>query len=238
MNREAKDFLIVALDVPTIKKSESIVEELGESVRFYKVGLQLFIRGGPRAVEFLKEKEKKVFLDLKLHDIPNTIKGAVESAIDMGVDMLTVHIAGGLEMMESAQRALRNKHSKKPLILGVTILTSLDEAFLRDTLGIEKSLKNEIIDLAMIARRAGLGGVVASPKETAMIKKLCGEDFIVVTPGIRPGGIEVGDQRRFETPEKAVMDGSDYLVVGRPIIKATNMRKAAESIIQEIKDGL
>ena len=156
----------------------------------------------------------------------------------MGVDMLTVHTLGGFEMMESAQKAVWNKGLDKPVILGVTILTSLDEAFLEDVLGIEKTLEDEVMDLSSIAKSAGLGGVVASPEEIFLIKENCGKDFLVVTPGIRPKGVEKNDQKRARTPFEAIKSGSDYLVVGRPIIKASNIRKAAEAVIEEIANGL
>jgi len=238
MKREAKDFLIVSLDVPSIEESLVIVESLGSLVDFYKVGLELFARGGPTVVEILKKRDKKVFLDLKLHDIPNTVSGAVNAAIDMEVDVLTLHTLGGFEMMEAAQKAVWNKSLEKPILMGVTILTSLDEAFLGDVLGIEKTLNDEILDLASIAKSAGLTGVVASSEEVSLIKECCGKDFIVATPGIRPAEAKKDDQKRFSTPFDAIVNGSDYLVVGRPIIKSKNMRKAAENIIKEIKDGL
>jgi orotidine-5'-phosphate decarboxylase len=238
MKKEAKDFLIVSLDVSSIEKSLVIVEELGDLIGFYKVGLELFTRVGPQVIDILKKREKKVFLDLKLHDIPNTVSGAVNAAIDMEVDILTLHTLGGFEMMEAAQKAVWNKKTEKPAILGVTILTSLNEAFLQDVLGIEKTLKEEIVDLASIAKSAGLRGVVASAEEVSLIKENCGSDFIVATPGIRPREEEKGDQKRFSTPSDAIDNGSDYLVVGRPIIKAQDMRKAAESIIMEITNGL
>jgi orotidine-5'-phosphate decarboxylase len=238
MKREAKDFLIVSLDVPSIEESLALVKELGELVNFYKVGLELFSRSGPKIVEILKEQGKKVFLDLKLHDIPNTVSGAVNAAIDMEVDVLTLHTLGGFEMMEAAQKAVWNKNLEKPVLLGVTILTSLDEAFLEDVLGIEKTLNEEILDLTSIAKSAGLGGVVASAEEVSLIKECCGKDFIVATPGIRPGEAEKNDQKRFTTPFDAIVNGSDYLVVGRPIIKSENMRDTAEIIIREIEDGL
>jgi orotidine-5'-phosphate decarboxylase len=238
MKKEAKDFLVVSLDVPSTEEALIIVEELGEMVNFYKVGLELFSREGPTVVEILKKREKRVFLDLKFHDIPNTISGAVNASIDMGVDMLTVHTLGGFEMMESAQKVVWNKGVDRPVILGVTILTSLDEAFLEDVLGIEKTLKDEVLDLASIAKSAGLGGVVASSEEISLIKGNCGRDFIVVTPGIRPKGTEKNDQKRANTPFEAIVNGSDYLVIGRPIIKASNIHKAAEAIVKEINNGL
>jgi orotidine-5'-phosphate decarboxylase len=238
MRKEAKDSLIVALDVPSIEQSIFIIEELGDLIDFYKVGLELFARVGPQIVDVLKTRGKKVFLDLKLHDIPNTVSGAVNAAIDMEVDILTIHTLGGFEMMEAAQKVVWNKRVEKPVILGVTILTSLDEAFLQDVLGIEKTLKEEVMDLASIAKSAGLRGVVASVEEVSLIKKSCGSNFIIATPGIRPEESKKDDQKRYTTPSDAIMSGSDYLVVGRPIVKAQNMRRAAENIIQEIKDGL
>jgi orotidine-5'-phosphate decarboxylase len=238
MKKEAKNFLITALDVPSLEESLGIVKELGDLVDFYKVGLELFSRAGPQVVEILKNKGKKVFLDLKLHDIPNTVSGAVNAAIDLGVDLLSLHTLGGFEMMEAAQKAVWNKRFEKPILLGVTILTSLDEAFLEDVLGIEKTLNDEVVDLASIAKSAGLGGVVASAEEIALIKGCCGEDFIVVTPGIRPRDAKKDDQKRSATPTEAIINGSDYLVVGRPITKSEDMRKSAESITRAIEDGL
>lgn len=238
MNREAKDYLIVPLDVPTLKEAKDIVDEIDDLVIHYKVGLQLFTKYGPKAVEMLKGKGKKVFLDLKLHDIPNTVIGAVEASIDMEVNMLTLHALGGFDMMESAQKVVWESKSKDLIILGVTILTSLDEAFLQDFLGIDKSMKTQILDLATLSRSAGLSGVVASPKEVAQIKEKCGGDFIVVTPGIRPEGADAGDQKRIETPDKAIMNGADYIVVGRPIIQAESKIDAVESTIKGIERGL
>lgn len=238
MNKEPRDYLIVPLDVPILKEAEKIVDELGDLVRYYKVGLQLFTKFGPTTIEILKSRGKGIFLDLKLHDIPNTVAGAVEAIIDMDVDMLTVHALGGFEMMESAQKVIWESKSKKPLILGVTILTSLDEAFLQDFLGVDKSMRSQILDLAVLAKSAGLGGVVASPKEVSLIKKQCGKDFIVVSPGVRPKGVKSDDQRRIETPERAIASGADYIVVGRPITKAKDKRKRAQSIIEEIDNGL
>jgi len=156
----------------------------------------------------------------------------------MDVDMFTVHALGGFEMMESAQKVIWESKSRKILILGVTLLTSLDEAFLEDFLGVNKSMESQILDLAGLVQSAGLGGVVASPKEVSLIKKQCGKDFIVVTPGIRPKGARCDDQRRIETPDKAIANGADYIVVGRAIINAKDRKKAAESIIEDIENGL
>ena len=238
MNKEARDYLIVALDVPTLKEAKMIIDELGDLAKHYKVGLQLFTRFGPSIIEILKNRKMGVFLDLKLHDIPNTVARAVEAIIDMDVDMFTVHALGGFEMMESAQKVIWESKSRKILILGVTLLTSLDEAFLQDFLGVNKSMESQILDLAGLVQSAGLGGVVASPKEVSLIKKQCGKDFIVVTPGVRPKGARSDDQRRIETPNKAIANGADYIVVGRAIINAKDRRKAAESIIEDIENGL
>lgn len=238
MNKEARDYLIVALDVPTLKEAKMIIDELGDLAKHYKVGLQLFTRFGPTIIEILKNRKMGVFLDLKLHDIPNTVARAVEAIIDMDVDMFTVHALGGFEMMESAQKVIWESKSRKILILGVTLLTSLDEAFLQDFLGVNKSMESQILDLAGLVQSAGLGGVVASPKEVSLIKKQCGKDFIVVTPGIRPKGARSDDQRRIETPDKAIANGADYIVVGRAIINAKDRKKAAESIIEDIENGL
>jgi len=238
MNKDAKDYLIVALDVPTLKEAEDIVDELGDLVGYYKVGLKLFLRFGPNAIEILKNKGKKVFLDLKLHDIPSTVAGAVDAAVDMNLDMLTVHALGGFEMMETAQKIIWEKKAGKPLILGVTILTSLDEAFLQDFLGVDKPMEKQILDLAVLAKSAGLRGVVASPKEVSHIKKQCGKDFIVVTPGIRPKGAKKDDQKRVLPPDMAIIRGADFIVVGRTIINAPDRGKATLSIIEDIGDGL
>lgn len=238
MNKDVKDYLIVALDVSILKEAEDIVDELGDLVGCYKVGLKLFLRFGPNAIEILKNKGKKVFLDLKLHDIPSTVAGAVDAAVDMNLDMLTVHALGGFEMMETAQKIIWEKKAGKPLILGVTILTSLDEAFLQDFLGIDKPMEKQILDLAILAKSAGLRGVVASPKEVSHIKEQCGKDFIVVTPGIRPKGAKKDDQKRVLTPDMAIIRGADFIVVGRTIINAPDRGKATLSIIEDIGDGL
>ncbi|RKZ24003.1 orotidine-5'-phosphate decarboxylase [bacterium] len=230
--------LIVALDVNTLDDARKIVEELDELVDFYKVGFQLFIREGKDAVKFLKEQGKKVFLDLKFHDIPNTIGNAVRACMELGVDMLTLHSLGGFEMMEVAQKSVWEAQENKPLLLGVTILTSLDEAFLHDVVGVnDRTLEEEVLHLARLVKSAGLDGVVASPLEVKKIKETCGEDFVVVTPGIRPKGYDTHDQERVRTPEEAILAGADYLVVGRPILYAEDRRGMAERIIKEMEEA-
>lgn len=238
MNKRPEDMLIVPLDVPNLKKARVIVEELEDEILFYKVGLQLFTGSGPSIIDYLKSNGKKVFLDLKLHDIPNTISGALGAAVDLNVDLLTIHTMGGFEMMEAAQKMVWKRGKKKPVILGVTVLTSLDEAFLHDIIGISKPLKELTIDLSKIAQSAGLGGVVASPLEVSRIKKKCGKDFLVVTPGIRPEGSAKDDQKRYATPEQAIINGSDFLVCGRPITKSKDPKESALKIKKEISSGL
>ncbi len=229
--------IIVALDISTKKEMVNIVEEIGDLISIYKVGAQLFLNLGNDAIKFLKDKGKKVFLDLKFHDIPNTVSRAVEASVNLGVDMLTLHSLGGFEMMESAQKMVWEKgRGNKIKIFAVTILTSLDEAFLRDVMGVmERSLREEVLHLAVLAKSAGLNGVVASPYEVKDIKEKCGQDFLVLTPGVRPEGYSAEDQVRVKTPKEALKDGADYIILGRPIIFAGDRKKAVESIIEEIR---
>lgn len=238
MNKNPSECLIVALDVPTEERVKEIVEELGNNVLFYKVGLQLFSVAGDRAINYLKEKNKKVMLDLKLHDIPNTVSRTVEALADKDIDIITVHTLGGFEMLEAAQKAVWEKGTEKPEIFGVTILTSLDEAFLNDFLGVDKTVEEQILELAYLARSAGLNGVVASPDDVSFIKEKCGNKFRVITPGIRPEGVETHDQKRTNTPENAIASGADYIVVGRAITQAKDMKKSTANILKGIENGL
>ena len=238
----AKDRLIVALDVATLAEEEKALRELGGTVSFFKVGNQLFTAAGPRAVEAIKKTGAKVFLDLKYHDIPNTVERTAQSACDLGVDLFNVHALGGFEMMECAAKAVWNWSEEKgrpgPKILGVTVLTSLSEASLKDVMGeTNRTLEEEVLMLARMASSAGLDGVVASPEEIVPIKEACGKEFIVLTPGVRPQGSEMGDQKRVLTPGEAIRRGADYLVVGRPILSALNPREAAGAILQEMEDA-
>ena len=238
----AKDRLIVALDVATLAEEENALRELGGTVSFFKVGNQLFTAAGPRAVEAIKKTGAKVFLDLKYHDIPNTVERTAQAACDLGVDLFNVHALGGFEMMECAAKAVWNWSEEKgrpgPKILGVTVLTSLSEASLKDVMGeTNRTLEEEVLMLARMASSAGLDGVVASPEEIVPIKEACGKEFIVLTPGVRPQGSEMGDQKRVLTPGEAIRRGADYLVVGRPILSALNPREAAGAILQEMEDA-
>ncbi len=236
----AKDRLIVALDVATLAEEEKALRELGGTVSFFKVGNQLFTAAGPRAVEAIKKTGARVFLDLKYHDIPNTVERTAQAACDLGVDIFNVHALGGFEMMECAAKAVWNWSEEKgrpgPKILGVTVLTSLSEASLKDVMGeTNRTLEEEVLMLARMASSAGLDGVVASPEEIVPIKEACGKEFIVLTPGVRPKGSEMGDQKRVLTPGEAIRRGADYLVVGRPILSAPNPREAAGAILKEME---
>ena len=238
----AKDRLIVALDVATLAEEENALRELGGTVSFFKVGNQLFTAAGPRAVEAIKETGAKVFLDLKYHDIPNTVERTAQAACDLGVDLFNVHALGGFEMMECAAKAVWNwtqEHGRPgPKVLGVTVLTSLSEASLKDVMGeTNRTLEEEVLMLARMASSAGLDGVVASPEEIVPIKEACGKEFIVLTPGVRPQGSEMGDQKRVLTPGEAIRRGADYLVVGRPILSALNPREVAGAILKEMEDA-
>jgi len=216
--------IIVALDVETLDEAKALVKVLGDSVEVYKIGSQLFTAYGPQAVRDIAGMGKKIFLDLKFHDIPNTVANAVESATGLGVFMLTVHTIGGKEMMQAAVAAAQKK-TPRPLIVGVTVLTSDAGA---------SNVQSLVLERAKLAQEAGLDGVVASPQEAAMIRRELGPKFVIVTPGIRPASSDAGDQKRIATPADAIAAGSNYLVVGRPIVKAPSPKAAAQAILKEI----
>lgn len=232
-----KDKLIVALDVGNLKAAESLVETLYPSVKLFKVGSQLFTKEGPKAVEAIRRKGAKVFLDLKFHDIPNTITQASKSAAALGVFMFNVHALGGYDMMKAAVDAVKSApralKEARPKVLAVTILTSMDEKNLKN-IGITDNVESAVLKLAKLAKEAGLDGVVASAAEVAMIKREFGKDFLIVTPGVRPLWAAKDDQKRVATPREAIENGADYIVVGRPIIEADDPLKAAEKILEEI----
>ena len=228
----AKDRLIVALDVPTAVDAQEIVYELGDSVEFYKVGLQLFTAEGPRIVSELVNSGRKVFLDLKLHDIPNTVAGAVKAASALGAHMLTVHAAGGSKMLKAAVEAARNE-AAAPTILGVTVLTSFSQSDLQES-GVEGEISHHVRHLATLAKAAGCGGVVTSSQEAHALRSALGGEMAIVTPGIRPQGSDARDQSRISTPSAAIRSGASHLVVGRPILAATNRLQAAKAILDEI----
>lgn len=234
----ADERLIVALDVSTMEDVKSIVESLGDSVVYYKVGMELYYAVGAEVITYLKGQGKKVFLDLKLHDIPNTAAQAIRALTRLGVDMINVHATGGVEMMKKAAEAVRdeaeNCNIEPPRLIAVTILTSTSEAQWKE-MGYKVDLGAHVIRLAKLAQRAGLDGVVASPMEAQTIRETCGEGFLIVTPGVRPIGAAINDQSRITTPAIALESGATHLVVGRPIRAAMNPRGAAENILKEME---
>ena len=227
-----QDKLIVALDVSNLNDAEKLVKTLLPAVKIFKIGKELFTAEGPRAVEMVHSRGGKVFLDLKFHDIPSTVAGACEAAARHGVFMMNVHTAGGREMLKAAVGATR-RVARTTIVLGVTVLTSLSQNDL-DEIGISKKLEDEVRDLAKLAKECGLNGVVASPREIEIIRKTCGKDFLIVTPGVRPAWASAGDQQRVMTPKEAVDKGASYIVVGRPITQAEDPKEAAERILNEM----
>lgn len=230
--------LIVALDVPSLEEAKALVETLGDEVSFYKVGMELFYRVGVSVIDYLHREGKEIFLDLKLHDIPNTVAEGLCSLMEARVSLLNVHAQGGYAMMKTAGERVRTKAAQQgvpaPRLIAVTLLTSLSEEEWQ-RLGHTESIAQQVIRLAKLAKEAGLDGVVASPWETADIRQVCGEEFLIITPGIRPAGSEMADQHRIATPAAALQNGATHIVVGRPIRGAKDPRAAAQAIIQEMK---
>jgi len=231
--------LIVALDLPLGRAALQMVERLQGHAAFFKVGLELFSAEGPSLVQELVRQGKRVFLDLKLHDIPNTVRGSAREAARLGVSMFTVHAAGGRGMMTAAVEGAAEGagQAQAPLVLGVTVLTSLTNADLTE-IGWKESSLATATRLARLAHASGLGGVVASPQEAAFIRQSLGTGFAIVTPGIRPAAAARHDQARSATPQAAIRAGADYLVVGRPITQAADPAAAASSIVVEIAKAL
>lgn len=233
-----KEKLIVALDVSDSKRAIDIVDMLGDYVNVFKIGFELFVSSGPSIVKEIQSKGKKVFLDLKFHDIPVTVAKAATAAVRLGVYMFNLHASGGLEMMkrcvDTVQEICIKESIQRPKIIGVTVLTSIDIVTLKNELGVHHSLKTHVKNLALLSKKAGLDGVVASPHEIALIKQNCGRDFLVVTPGIRPSWMPPDDQMRTATPKEALKNGADYIVIGRGILKQDDPIKALELISLEI----
>ena len=233
----ADERLIVAFDVHTMEDVKQLVSKLGDSVSFYKVGMELFYSVGPDVVKWLKAEGKQVFLDLKLHDIPNTVAGGMASLMSLGADILNVHAAGGFTMMKVTAERLKEESEKRgipcPKLIAITVLTSISQEEW-EGMGQTANIKGQVVRLAMLAKKAGLDGVVASPQEAGLIKESCGSDFLIVTPGIRPANASADDQSRIATPEAALLAGATHLVVGRPIRAAENPRAAALSIVEEM----
>lgn len=233
-----KEKLIIALDVSSADRALDIVDRLSDYTGVFKVGFELYVSAGPSIVEKIQAKGKKVFLDLKFHDIPNTVSKAAVAASKLGVYMFNLHTSGGLDMMtrcrDSVAEYCAKTNTQKPKIIGVTALTSLDNDMLKNELCIPHGVKTQVKHLALLAKKAGLDGVVASPHEIALIKKHCGKEFLVVTPGIRPSWSLPDDQMRTATPRDALRGGADYIVMGRGILKQEDPIKALELISLEI----
>ncbi len=223
--------IIVALDFADKKSSDAFVSKITPELCALKIGKGMFTRLGPDYVRELIQKGFRVFLDLKFHDIPNTVFDACTAAAELGVWMVNVHISGGVEMMRAARRAISSMSTKKkPLLIGVTVLTSLDEQDLA-FLGIHHSVENTVLSMAKTAKECGLDGVVCSAKEAVLLRKELGRDFLLVTPGIRLASDDAGDQKRVVTPEAAITAGADYLVIGRSITGAVDPVSILESLI-------
>ena len=234
----ADNRLIVALDFHTLEDVKTLVEELGDSVSYYKVGMELFYSAGPQVITYLKEKNKNIFLDLKLHDIPNTVGEGLCSLMRLGADIVNVHASGGFTMMKTAAEKLHALAEKQgvpcPKIIAVTILTSINEEDWAG-LGMECEIRQQVVRLAKLTKEAGLDGVVASPQEASAIREACGPDFMIVTPGVRPAGAAINDQSRIATPASALTNGASHLVVGRPIGAAEDPKAEALAIIKEME---
>jgi len=241
-SKEAIDKLIFALDAKSYEEAMSWVELLSNHVGMFKVGKELFTAVGPRIIQSIKERSQKVFLDLKFHDIPNTVARAAEAAVNLNIDMFNVHASGGSQMMKDAVSAARSFSDKmgraRPVLLAVTVLTSLNNDDLKE-IGFKKSTDELVLRLAKLAKTAGASGVVASARDISMLRENLGNDFVIVTPGIRSlTEKNKDDQKRTLSAYEAIKAGADYIVVGRPIRTAKEPLAACRQIVQEIEEGL
>ncbi|MBF0104871.1 MAG: orotidine-5'-phosphate decarboxylase [Deltaproteobacteria bacterium] len=226
--------LIIALDTHSFQKAQEVVDALIHCVAFFKVGKELFTAVGPDIVHYIKGKGGRVFLDLKFHDIPATVKWACLAACGLGVDMLTVHAGGGSDMLKAAHAGCLEAKRPDVITLAVTVLTSINDTTLNREMAVKGLVRDHVLHLAKIAKAAGMKGVIASPHEAAHVRKECGTHFMIVTPGVRPEGAERHDQQRTMTPLEAVRAGADYIVIGRPVTQAADPRRAAEKILDSI----
>jgi orotidine-5'-phosphate decarboxylase len=235
-----EDSLIVALDAPNMDKASRLIVALDGTVNYYKVGMELFYGAQRSVIDYLKARRKRIFLDLKLHDIPNTVAKSIEVLSALEVDMINLHASGGREMMREAAAAanrIREKTGKKaPLLIAVTVLTSLGDQEWRE-LNNALSIKEQVLELAKLAKDSGMSGVVASPWEAAEIREACGRDFYIITPGVRRSIDSRNDQARFATPKTALEEGASHIVVGRPITQAIDPKEAAQAIIEDMREA-
>ena len=238
--RPTRERLIVALDVDDLNQAKDLVQALANEVGMFKIGKQLFTHAGPQAVRLIQELGGEVFLDLKFHDIPNTVAKAAVEATRMGVKMFNVHASGSLEMMrmtvKEVRRVCRQEKRRRPIMLAVTVLTSLNQDDIK-RVGIDGRVAAQVVRLALLTYEAGMDGVVASPHEVRAIRECCGRRFIIVTPGIRPADSNRNDQQRIMTPGAAVKASVDFIVVGRPIVEAKDPVAAARSIVAEMRSS-
>ena len=235
-----RERLIVALDVDNLEQATGLVRVLSGEVGMFKIGKQLFTHAGPQAVRLIQDLGGEIFLDLKFHDIPNTVAKAAIEATRLGVKMFNVHASGSLEMMrltaKEVQRVCRQEKRRRPIMLAVTVLTSLNQDDLK-RVGVTQKVAAQVVRLALLTKEASMDGVVASPHEVADIREACGRRFVIVTPGIRPADGNRNDQQRVMTPADAVRAGVDYIVVGRPIIEAKDPVAAARAIVADMEQA-
>ena len=235
-----RERLIAALDIDSLDQAQELVRLLAGDVGMFKIGKQLFTHAGPQAVRLIQELGGEIFLDLKFHDIPNTVAKAAIEATRMGVKMFNVHASGSLEMMrltvKEVERVCRQEKRRKPIMLAVTVLTSLNQDDLK-RVGVDGKVADQVVRLALLTKEAGMDGVVASPQEVGDIRGACGRHFVIVTPGIRPADSKRNDQQRVMTPGDAVRAGVDYIVVGRPILEAEARVAAARGIVAEMEQA-
>ncbi len=237
MKKELARKIIIALDVKNKEEARKVLESLPEA-RVFKVGLELFTAEGPGMIDLVKSYGKEVFLDLKLHDIPNTVAGAVRAAVKHGVSMLTLHTSGGREMMKKAVETARETAEKEnkplPLLLGVTVLTSLKDDDLKE-IGFSAGTREQVLRLARLATEAGIEGLVCSPQEIDLLRAELGQEIKIITPGIRPAWAEAQDQKRIMTPAEAIKKGADFLVIGRPVTQAQPPAEAFARVVRELE---
>lgn len=238
INQNIKEKIVLALDVDTLEEAKALILELKDYVGVFKVGLQLYTQNGNEIIDFMRAEGLDFFLDVKLHDIPNTVAKASENVVRRGASFFNIHTTGGAEMMrasvKSSQETAKELGVKAPLILGVTVLTSISDEVLSDELGISQKANDFVIRLAKLAKDSGLGGVVSSVFEARKIKEACGQDFKVLCPGIRPEWSLKNDQKRAATPKVALQEGADYLVIGRAVTAADDRVRAMQMIYDEI----